>query len=163
MDKSLTFLRKELLYDASSAAWVQGHLMDEGAQHARHLTQDLAQDEGIDRATRMLNLAAAECTEALYPYTKQDATAEGLDDRLAAPEAYTITLSLPEGFSETTVRLISHQIHEYMVARVVADWLSQTDPEAAAVWMSKAEEARKVMRRALMSRQMAMRRKLKPF
>ena len=53
----------------------------------------------------------------LYPYTKEEITEEqeARDDSLVVPEEYIITLTLPEGFSLSTVKLLKYLIHEYLV------------------------------------------------
>ena len=46
---------------------------------------------------------------------------------------------MPVTVSRTTMKHLSKLIHEYMVYRVMADWLSITNPPASAHWMEKAE------------------------
>lgn len=53
-----------------------------------------------------------------------------------------VELHVPDTMSQTTMHLLSRLIHEYMVYRVLADWLSITNAEAAANWDAKAEAAK---------------------
>ena len=158
----MTFLRAELLYDIGNLAYVEGDLAGDDA-HAAHQIFDVTQQGNVDRVTRILNLAFAACVEALYPYTKKEDDGTDRTDTLSIPESYTITLTLPPGFSATTLDLLAELIHEYIVCRVMADWLSITKPDSQANWETKAAAARQRMQTALMSRRGNVRRRTKPF
>lgn len=153
----LVFLRSELIYDIENYAFVTGDMMPE--EHARHQVFDVARDGNEDLATRVLNLAHAECVESLYPYTKtpciQD---EGLDDKLVVPEQYEIELALPKQFSRTTVLLLRGFIHDYFVCRVLVEWLGTTYPTAQPFWKERLEELKAGMKRALLGRRRPLRR-----
>lgn len=204
----MTFKREELLYDIRNNAYVEGDVMQVKTEHDRHQVQDIGEDGNIDRVTRVLDLAHAECEEALFPYTKENleqetemddtptyieptADAEGTVEKpvetpaegetdgetsgtvteedkpsvLSDDEAedeftdetpkekptgdYVIRLLVPDEYSKTTVRLIVRYIHEYMVCRVLADWLSITNPPSAANWKAKQDEALEGMKEAV--------------
>lgn len=164
-DATLTFKRAELIYDASNYSFVEADILPEGDECRRHQVFDIGQDGNVDRVTRVLNLAHAECVEMLYPYTKQEISdeQEALDDVLSEPETYEIKLTLPDGFSLTTVRMLENLIHEYLVCRVLADWMSITNPESEANWEKKFTTIRNKIRTSLVSRTGKIKRKLKPF
>ena len=202
----MTFKREELLYDIRNNAYVEGDVMQVKTEHDRHQVQDIGEDGNIDRVTRVLDLAHAECEEALFPYTKENVEQETeMDDRptYVAPTAdadgtvtntegetqeaetpataideeaftdetpevkptgdYVIRLLVPDAYSKTTVRLIVRYIHEYMVCRVLADWLSITNPPAAANWKAKQDEALAGMKEAVNFRTGRVRRTQTPF
>ena len=160
----LVFKRAELLYDIGNVCFVEGDILPEGAEDARHQVLDVVEAGNVDRVTRVLGRCFAEVVEALHPYSR-NAVAEGavLDDRLSAPEEYVLALRVPEGMSGTTVGLVEELAHEYLVASVVADWLGITHPEKMGLWAEKAAEVRARLGRCLMSRRGAMRRRLKPW
>lgn len=162
---TLTFKRAELIYDASNYSFVEADIMTEGDECRRHQVFDIGQAGNVDRVTRVLNTAHAECVEMLYPYTKEEIPdgQEALDDVLTEPETYEIRLTLPETFSLTTLRMLEHLIHEYLVCRVLADWMSITNPESEANWQRKFTTIREKIRTALVSRTKMIRRKLSPF
>lgn len=164
-EATLTFIRKELVYDASNYSYVEGDIMDIDDEHRRHQVIDIAQEGNIDRVTRVLNMAHAECVEMLYPYSKEEIPVdqEPLTDKLQEPEKYEINLTLPDSFSMTTLKLLEHLIHEYMVCRVLADWMSITNPGSEANWEKKFTELRDGISNCLVSRRRRIRRKLKPF
>lgn len=161
----LTFKRSELIYDAENYSFVEGDIMKADDEHARHQVFDIGQSGNIDRVTRVLNLAHAECVEMLYPYTKEDVPEEQdvLDDILTEPEEYNIVLALPGGFSLSTVKLLSNLVHEYLVCRVLADWMSITNPGSQHNWEEKMNSIKRKIQTSLMSRTGKVRRKLKPF
>lgn len=161
---TLVFLRDELLYDISSYSFVTGDIMPTEDEHQRHQVFDVAQDGNEDLATRMLNLAHAECIESLYPYTKVSCIKdEKLDDKLAVPERYEIELALPKEFSRTTVVLLRELIHDYFVCRVLGEWLGTTYPTAQPYWKERFEELKTRMQQALLGRRKPLRRKQSMF
>lgn len=165
MSATLTFKRAELLYDAENYSFVEGDILNEDDEHSRHQVFDIGQSGNVDRVTRVLNLAHSECVEMLYPYTKEEIPdeQEALDDILVAPDDYKIELTLPESFSLTTLKLLMHLIHEYLVCRVLADWMSITNPKSQANWEDKMHSLKTKIQTSLVSRSGKVRRKLKPF
>ncbi|UWG05589.1 MAG: hypothetical protein [Bacteriophage sp.] len=161
----LSFKREELLYDAANYSYVEGDIMKAEVEHARHQVFDIVQDGNVDRVTRVLNLAHSECVEMLFPYTKNEVESDGcaLNDILTEPESYDIILSLPKCFSMTTVRLLKDLIHEYLVCRVLEDWMSITNPSSQRNWEEKLESLKTKIKTSLVARRGKVRRKLKPF
>ena len=162
---TLTFKRTELLYDAENYSFVEGDIMKADDEHARHQVFDIAAKGNIDRVTRVLNLAHAECVEMLFPYSKEEIPEgqEAMTDVMTAPEEYHIVLNLPDGFSLTTLKLLTHLVHEYLVCRVLADWMSMTNPGSQANWEEKFRELKTKIQTSLVSRTGKIRRKCKPF
>lgn len=162
---TLVFKRAELLYDAKNYSFVEGDIMTAGDEHVRHQVQDIGESGNVDRVTRILNLAHAECVEMLYPYTKEELQEEldELDDILKESDEYRIELTLPATFSLTTVKLLEHLLHEYMVCRVLADWMSITNPSSQANWETKLKSQKDKIQTSLVSRTGKLRRKCKPF
>lgn len=156
---TLIFLREELLLDIENYTFVTGDIMPVEDEHLKHQVFDVAQDGNDELATRVLNLAHAECVESLYPYTKtpciQD---EELDDKLVVPEQYEIELSLPVQFSRTTVLLLRELIHDYFVCRVLVEWLGITCPTAQPFWRERLEQLKERMKIALLGRRKPLRR-----
>lgn len=145
---SLKFLRSELLYDIRNYAFVEGDVMGDDKQHAQHVLVEIGEEGNVDRVTRILAVVHAAVIELLYPWTKCEPVEEEIDNILSAPEEYVVELHVPESVSRTTMQLLSRLIHEYMVYRVLADWLSITNPDAAANWAAKAEAVEAEIARA---------------
>jgi hypothetical protein len=135
----LKFVRSQLLYDIKNYAYVEADVMGEEKQHAQHVLGDIGEEGNVDRVTRILAVVHSAARELLYPYTKEEPIEEEIDDCLFAPDEYIIEMRVPPKMSRTTVHLLSRLIHEFMVYCVMADWLSITNPDAAANWRAKAE------------------------
>lgn len=159
----LTFRREQLLYDVRNYAWIEGGVMETESNHTRHTVQDVGEEGNVDRVTRVLDLTVAKCREMLYPYTRKEVYRPELEDTLRETPAYGIILNLPANFSQTTLCLLENLIHEYLVCKAVADWMSITNPAKAQIWDAKAEEAETGIRVNLNNRPGRTRRPLHPF
>ena len=93
----------------------------------------------------------------------QDVGEVGLNDNLREPPVYGIVLSVPLDFSQTTLYLLENLIHEYLVCKAVADWLTITNTAKAQVWEAKAEDAESEIRINLHNRIAKARRRMHPF
>lgn len=161
---ALAFRREELQYDIDNLAYIEGSVLPKETEpHNRHMVQDVGQDGNNDRVTRVLDLETARVKEMLYPFTKHDIHRKELDDALKAPGTYGVILELPDTFSQTTLNLLEKQIHEYLVYRVMEDWMGLTNPAKVEAWALKAEKAKDDIRRAMQARTKRLRRKLHPF
>lgn len=160
----LVWRRKELLYDVGNVCFVEGGILPEGAEDARHQVLDVVECGNVDRVTRVLGRCFADVVECLYPYSKH-VVEEGvvMDDKLLSAEEYVLALRVPVEMSMTTLELVRELVHEYLVACAVADWLSITHVEKSVVWREKSEEVRLRLGRCLMSRRVGVRRRLKPW
>lgn len=169
----LTFLRNELLNDLDQYGFVEGDVMrvgdpkneaEEHLRHGKHQVQDITQDGNIDLVTRWLNLKLAWCREALFPYTKSPVMDNvTLDDVLREPNTYTIAMTVPDDFSETTVTYLEELIHNLLVWWVLYYWFSITKPEGAEKWLTSAKGAEEDIKGALARRCGRTRRPLRPF
>jgi len=157
--------KQRLIYDIANLAYVSGDVLGEDAQHVTHLVQEITEDGNADRVARVLDMAHEECVNALYPYAKEELPEEQIysDDAPLQRSVYAIALKLPEGFSQTTVRLLQNYIHEYMVCRALQDWFAIVYPAGSEVWAGKTELVRDKMRTILLARTGRIRRKMKPF
>lgn len=139
---TLTFHREQLLYDIRNYAYIEGHVWGEENQHAQHTLVEIGEEGNVDRVNRILAVVHAAAVEMLYPYTKEEPLeAEEICDRMWTPADYKIKMRVPVTMSRTTLHLLNRLIHEFMVARVIYDWLSITHPEAARNWLDKSLEA----------------------
>lgn len=164
---TLTFKRSELLYDARNMAYVEGDIIPTADEHDRHQIVDIGEDGNADRVARVIGLIMAEVRELLFPYTKTPiGTHEQEDDALETPEKYVVEMKVPRDFSETTIDLMEKYIHEYIVCRVLQDWMSITNlknPNSATTWQMKAQEAKEQIASTLNAKRYRVRRTLTPF
>lgn len=160
---TLRLLRDELLYDVRNYAYIEAHITSEDEPHVRHTISEIGEAGNVDRVNRLLAMVHAEVIEALYPYAKQQPMEEEIDNHPFTPEAYVVELQVPDTMSRTSIHLISRLVHEYMVCRVLSDWLSILHPEAAAAWQAKAEDARRELNCTKHLRRSTFTRKLSPW
>lgn len=164
---TLTFHREQLLYDIKNYAYIEGHVWGEDSpeiRHAQHTLIEIGEEGNVDRVNRILGVVHAAVVEMLYPYTKHEVEeGEVICDCMWVPDKYVIRLDVPATMSQTTLHLLSKLIHEYMVARVIYDWLSITHAEAARNWLEKAAEAEQKINSVKNGRRGVLRRPSHPF
>ncbi len=164
---TLEFHRAQLLYDIKNYAYIEGHVWGEDSpaiRHARHTLIEIGEEGNVDRVNRILGVVHAAAVEMLYPYTKQEPVDdEVICDCMWTPDKYQIIMHVPATMSRTTLHLLNRLIHEFMVARVIYDWLSITHPEAARNWLDKALEAQGEINSVKHSRTGVLRRPSRPF
>ena len=93
--------------------------------------------------------------------THEEGKTEG--EANAKTQDYEIQLLVPDAYSKTTVTLLVRYIHEYMVCRVMADWMSITNPTSAPKWKEKEQEMLESMKEAVNFRTKRVRRTQTPF
>lgn len=156
--------RDDLIYDIANMAFVEGDIMQTEDDHDRHQVIDIVEDGNRDRVDRILNKAFCEIVEATYPYSKREIEGAAACSNLhESPTRYLLSLTVPNDFSETTVDLIVHYIHEYMVCSALSDWMSITNPSAQEKWILKQQEAMSELRIAVNMRARRVRRTMAPF
>lgn len=164
---TLVFHRAQLLYDIKNYAYIEGHVWEEDSpeiRHARHTLIEIGEEGNVDRVNRILGMVHAAAVEMLYPYTKQEPVDdEVICDCMWVPDKYQIEMHVPARMSRTTLHLLSKLIHEFMVARVIYDWLSITHGEAARNWLDKALEAEQEINSIKNNRTGTLRRPSHPF
>ncbi len=164
---ALKFVREELLYDIKNIAYVESDVLPADSEHSRHQVADIGEEGNVDRVTRIMDLAFAAVTELLYPYTKSEVEeTEERSDEFQESEVYEIDLLVPDDFSKTTVDYLVRLIHEFVVYRVLADWMSfanLVNTKSAANWEAKASALAEEIDSTLHARMRRVRRTLSPF
>lgn len=159
----LEFYASELIDDINNYAWIEGEVLGEENQHAQHVLVEVGEEGNIERIFRILSLVNAEAIEILYPFTKEDVVQERVGDELWMPESFFIHMEVPSSFSRTTIHLLSRLIHEWMVYRALAMWLSITNPNASGKWEEKADAIKGKIEEAKNRRGKAFTRPLSPW
>lgn len=170
----MTIKKKALLYDIANMAYMiadKGHDLTSETCHDLHRVRDICEEGNIDRVARVLGLAFSHILVALAPILeKQSLNLES--DFSALPRNYPLEFSkAPEikfALTDEIKLCIKETAHEYMVAMVLADWLSMTFPQAADVWKFRSEAAMEKLKETLSSMSDtsfpgAFRRRLSPF
>lgn len=163
-EATLCFEREALLYDIKNYCFIEGDTMERKDEHAKHQVYDVGESGNIDRVTRVLDLAFVQCVDLCFPYTKKELCHHvSRDNELEEEDEYVMQLRLPDDFSETSVTYLSKLIHELMVYKVMADWMSITKPESKKNWQEKAEDAEQQVLSMLNARVGRVHRPLRPF
>lgn len=164
-DVTISLKWSELKYDIENGGYVEGELVDNEAEHVKHLIQDMFQEGNMDRVARILNLGYAECVEMMYGFTKEELEEDGYmsSNRLDTERDFIFDLSVPSTFSVTTADLLGKLLHEYLVCRAMEDWLSIVYPDVSVKWRDKLENTKRDIRRLLSHRMKRVRKKLRPF
>jgi hypothetical protein len=143
-DKDRLFIlelkRQELLYEIGNNGYiirdsVKRETPDEGKNIA-----DINASGNADRISRLLDLAYADVMRMLSAHVdhRVDTDAYG-NDIQQDPDSYFVMITLKHDMPGTTENLLRIYIHEFMVAKVMGEWLSVVAPEQAAVWANKAQ------------------------
>lgn len=137
---SIKLIREQLLYDIKQRAFVEGDTLRTEDEHARHQIIDIGECGNIDLLTRMMDRAILTCQEALYSYTRQEVEdGRQTNDILHEAEVYTLSLAVPKAFSRTTQDYLTKLIHDFVVARCLAEWFITVLPDKASLYQDEAE------------------------
>lgn len=141
--------RQQLIDDIASAAWVVADV-EEGKEtpHRLHQTFDICQDGNLPLTERLIGLALAEIELSLLPLLVcqgKHKPRKGIRNNL--PEDMRLRLNIKSGRGREAASRLIPVIHDYIVARVLEEWLSITLPASAPTWKRKAEELLEIIRR----------------
>ena len=134
----MEILSKEVLADIRSAAWLESELHPELDHHRRHEMADICEDGNIERVWRVLALAEVEVRLALCRILHEREAAKE-DNGLECPEIWQFRF-FPE-LAPSLFSFIREKIHEYMVARVMADRAGVIIRESAEIWEERGKDA----------------------
>lgn len=164
---TLTFERSELMNDIKNIGYVESDVIEDESLHSRHQVADIAEDGNVERVCRIMDLAFAECVEYLYPISKKQVQGgEVYNNVLEHTDVYELELKVPEDFSTTTCTLLERYIHEYIICRVLEDWMGiagVANRDSAKKWAAKIEEVRANLTRGLSGRIGRVRLRQDPF
>ncbi|MDE7347533.1 MAG: hypothetical protein K2N48_12450 [Muribaculaceae bacterium] len=126
----------EVLADIRSAAWLEQELHPEADRHRRHQMADICETDNLELVWRVLGTAIAEIqlelTKILQPAKDVD---EDNDLRCPREWRFSFLFRLPT----QTLEYIREKIHEYLVAKVMADRTAVIIPSASKTWQQRAE------------------------
>jgi len=136
--------------------------MEEGK--GKSLVTDAGEEGNVDRITRVLNRVFNEVEQCLYSMTKVQITDNlTATDEFTVPTSYVLTLTVPYEFSTTSVNAIKDAVHEYMVDKVIADWMSIVKKDEAALWEEKGQSELDKIKHYMAQRTWPIKRKMSVF
>lgn len=134
----ITILSREVIDDLRSAGWLISEISDLANIHTCHQIADICEKDNIDAVWRVLGIAVAEVRVELVKILEPQ---KGMTfvNRLKAPESWEFGLCVR--MTDSAESYLREKIHEYLVARVMADRTSAIIPASAAYWQTRASEA----------------------
>lgn len=134
----ITILSCEVLDDLRSASWLISEITDLENLHARHEMADICEKDNIEAVWRTLGVAASEVRLELMKILEpqKDMT---LINNLRNPPFWEFSFRVRLTDSKETY--LRDKIHEYLVARVMADRSAAIIPEASSYWKDRSSEA----------------------
>lgn len=139
---------KALLYDIANMAYVIADTHDH-SNHSLHRVRDITEEGNRDRVARVTGAAYATILCALSPIIRlpkedigRDVSVEVRDLHIRFKDNEDVKFNLTK---EKRLK-IKETAHEYIVSRVLADWLEVTLPEASDVWKYRAEESLDILK-----------------
>lgn len=134
----IRIVSREVLDDIRSAAWLESETHPSANLHQRHETADICEPDNVERVWRVLGICVAEIRMALRAILTPDSAAWHQNDLLRPDHwDFLFTSTLPPH----TANFLKEKIHEYLLARVLADRLEVFIPEAASAWRIRASDA----------------------
>lgn len=144
---TITLYRNQILYDIANICYIEAKCAEYGAATQPHITgshlinseiiNDACQDGNIDHISRIIGDMHAHAEELLFPLSRRNIASDLLDNLLTEPDTYVTHLHSQSPLSHTTLILLSRLLHQYIVYRTVAEWLSISHPSASAKWQEK--------------------------
>ncbi len=134
----MEILSNEVLDDLRSAAWLESELHSELDCHRRHEMADICEAGNIERVWRVLGIAEAEIRLALHRILHESGTVEP-DNSLGRPDSWHFDFHTE--LAPSLLSFLREKIHEYLVARVMADRVGVIIPMSAAIWDDRCKEA----------------------
>ena len=156
MNKATIKIDKDSIFEqiAKKTSYIGSKMKDEDAYDNIFTT-----DEDKEFFEEHFELAHAECVEMLFPYAKKEIT----DSEEVQDDGYSIVITVPKEMSQTTVSLVERQINEYIVSRLIAEWMMVCNIDSHSYWLERYTSIRKQINRTLLSRMKPLRRTSRPF
>lgn len=156
MNKATIKIDKDSIFEqiAKKTSYIGSKMKDEDAYDNIFTT-----DEDKEFFEEHFELAHAECVEMLFPYAMKEIT----DSEEVQDDGYSIVITVPKEMSQTTVSLVERQINEYIVSRLIAEWMMVCNIDSHSYWLERYTSIRKQINRTLLSRMKPLRRTSRPF
>lgn len=133
------FNREDLLYEIAGMAYVVADVkVGQRSDHELHQTFDICEPGNVERVGHILSLAFIEATNMASALLRKD----------SAKCRAGFRLMFRQEVDHSRVQLVGSLVKEYLIARVLDDWLTVTLPEAASVWNDKWRRAASAIRSA---------------
>lgn len=136
----IEILSAEVLSDIRAAAWLEAELHPELDLHRRHQMADICEPAGsLDRVWRTLGVALADVRLHLHPILLEEPGFRSSDVLWQWESAH---FRFEVALHGDTAAFLREKIHEFLVARAMAEAAADIIPSSASVWNARASTAR---------------------
>lgn len=133
--KTMVLQREELVQDIRNCAYIVADSVKTDNPDNRGRIRDVAELNNRENMFRWIDLAAGMVANFL---TKWSAVYERINtlvtDRYKEQPCYTIHMEVPKQFPENTFAYAKDLAHQFIVSKVMYEYLKVIFPDAAAVW-----------------------------
>lgn len=133
---------EELLADISGrlSLLAKAYRTEDGDTHD---TEDALDDGNREMVQNTVARLFYETANLLYPFCKSPLRSPTADGRARGADEYVLLLQFPYERSEGQVRELAPCVHDYIVQKCVAEWLSLTLPQSDwQTWEQRAQQTR---------------------
>lgn len=153
----IELIKEELVYDIKNTAYTYADSIVVQDPHQKHNIFDVGEDGNRDKIARLMDVAVEDCRELLFAFTKQNVlggefSTNDWDECEGSPEsdldAYYLGLTVPPSWSHTSANTLAVYAHDYIVNKVMYDWLMIVYPDGATQFATLASEVAEKIKQA---------------
>lgn len=133
----LTFSIDDILSSIRNLSFVQWDVAAAEIDAAKELIADILEDANVPRVNEIITVAIRECEQTLFSFVKQEAADGEVIGDSTPTGTYEIDMLVPKGYSRTTLQSIRDLIKEYVVCRVLQDWIGIVNPPLSVGWAER--------------------------
>lgn len=142
MEKVVRIKINELIYDVENKTYLTGRSRSDGKNHVAVANMQLNDDaENRNQVIRSISTALTELTVLMSGYLKRGYKSEdnALDEKLAEGDVI-YEFNFPGNMDKISHMGIANVMHDYVVARGIADWFKITNKSDAAEYEKSGRE-----------------------
>ena len=138
--KTMVLQQEELVQDIRNNAYIVADAIKTDNPDDRARIRDIAELNNREKMFRWMDLSVGMVANFLTLWSAKYNSGNTLvSDRYKELACYHIHLEVPKGFPENTFIYVKDLAHEFVVSRVLYEYLKIVWPDAAAVWKETAD------------------------
>ena len=139
--KTMVLQQEELVQDIRNAAYIVADAIKTDNPDDRARIRDVAELNNREWMFRWMDLSVGMVANFLTLWSAKYMSDNSLvSDRYKELTCYHIHLEVPKGFPENTFIYAKDLAHQFIVSKVMYEYLKHSFPEAAAVWKESADD-----------------------
>ena len=145
--KTLVLQQEELVQDIRNSAYIVADAVKTDNPDDRGRIRDIAELNNREKMFRWIDLAVGMVTNFLTLWSaRYDRNNTLVSDRYKELPSYHIHMEVPKGFPQNTFVYVKDLAHEFVVAKVMYEYLKHIFPDAAAVWKETMDDLEEKLR-----------------